>query len=255
LAGVLLKTAGYGLLRFGVPLFPNASLEFAPIAMWLGVIGIFYGAVMACAQTDIKRLIAYTSVSHMGFVLIGIYSGNMVALQGVVIQMLAHGLSAGALFILCGEIYERLHTRDMREMGGLWTRLRYLPPIALVFTAASLGLPGLGNFVGEIMVLLGAFQANPMIAVLASGGLVLAAIYGLLFMQKVFYGPIQSATPLPDLSARELSTLVLLAVLLVGLGVYPQPVLDTSVASMQFLNSVYSQSLLPTVPSAGWSAP
>jgi NADH-quinone oxidoreductase subunit M len=124
LAGVLLKTAGYGLLRFGVPLFPNASVEFAPIAMWLGVFGIFYGAVLACAQTDIKRLVAYTSVSHMGFVLIGIYAGNTMALQGVVIQMLAHGLSAGALFILCGEIYERMHTRDLREMGGLWTRLR-----------------------------------------------------------------------------------------------------------------------------------
>lgn len=252
LAGVLLKTAGYGLLRFGVPLFPNASLEFAPIAMWLGVFGIFYGAVLACAQTDIKRLIAYTSVSHMGFVLVGIYSGNMVALQGVVVQMLAHGLSAGALFILCGEIYERLHTRDIREMGGLWSRLRYLPPIALIFTAASLGLPGLGNFVGEIMVLLGAFQANPAAAVLASGGLILAAIYGLIFMQKAFYGPAKSAVPLPDLSARELSILVVLAALLIGLGVYPQPVFDTSVASMQFLNSVYSQSVLPTVPTAGW---
>jgi NADH-quinone oxidoreductase subunit M len=220
--------------------------------MWLGVFGIFYGAVLACAQTDIKRLIAYTSVSHMGFVLVGIYSGNMVALQGVVVQMLAHGLSAGALFILCGEIYERLHTRDIREMGGLWSRLRYLPPIALIFTAASLGLPGLGNFVGEIMVLLGAFQANPAAAVLASGGLILAAIYGLIFMQKAFYGPAKSAVPLPDLSARELSILVVLAALLIGLGVYPQPVFDTSVASMQFLNSVYSQSVLPTVPTAGW---
>src|SRR5690606_17692671 len=139
LAGVLLKTAAYGLLRFGIPLFPNASAEFAPVAMWLGVIGIIYGALMAFVQHDIKRLVAYTSVSHMGFVLVGIYSGNLIALQGVVIQMLAHGISAGALFILCGEVYERMHTRDMRLMGGLWSRLSTLPPIAMFFTAASLG--------------------------------------------------------------------------------------------------------------------
>ena len=251
LAGVLLKTAGYGLLRFGVPLFPNASLEFAPIAMWLGVFGIFYGAVLACAQTDIKRLIAYTSVSHMGFILIGIYAGNMVALQGVVVQMLAHGLSAGALFILCGELYERLHTRDLREMGGLWTRLRYLPPITLFFTAASLGLPGLGNFVGEIMILLGGFQANAAATIVASGGLILAAIYGLLMMQKAFYGPARSDVRLPDLNGREITTMLVLMVSLLWLGLYPQPVFDTSHASMQFLHNVYTQSL-PAVPNAGF---
>ena len=122
LAGILLKTAAYGLLRFSLPLFPNASAEFAPIAMWLGVIGIFYGAWMAFAQTDIKRLIAYTSVSHMGFVLIAIYTGSQLAYQGAVIQMIAHGLSAAGLFILCGQLYERIHTRDMRMMGGLWSK-------------------------------------------------------------------------------------------------------------------------------------
>jgi len=151
LAGILLKTAAYGLLRFGLPLFPHASAEFAPIAMWLGVIGIIYAALMAFAQTDIKRLVAYTSISHMGFVLIGIYAGTTQALQGVVIQMIAHGISAGAMFILCGEIYERLHTRDLRKMGGLWARFPYLPPIALFFAMASLGLPGMGNFVGEFL--------------------------------------------------------------------------------------------------------
>ncbi len=142
LAGILLKTAAYGLLRFALPLFPNASAEFAPIAMTLGLIGIFYGAFLAFAQTDIKRLIAFSSVSHMGFVLIGIYSGSQLALQGAVIQMLAHGLSAAALFILSGQLYERLHTRDMREMGGIWSRIAYLPAISLFFAAASLGLPG-----------------------------------------------------------------------------------------------------------------
>lgn len=243
LAGVLLKTAGYGLLRFGVPLFPNAAIEIAPVAMWLGVFGIFYGAILACAQTDIKRMVAYTSVSHMGFVLIGIFAGNMVALQGVIVQMLAHGLSAGALFLICGEIYERLHTRDLREMGGLWARMRYLPPILLVFAAASLGLPGMGNFVGEIMVLLGGYQANPAVAIVASGGLILAAIYGMLMIQKSVFGPPQSDVQLPDLNARELTTMVVLMALLVGLGIYPQPVFDTTAAAMSFVNSIMTQSV------------
>lgn len=250
LAGVLLKTAGYGLLRFGVPLFPHAALDFAPVAMWLGVFGIFYGAVLACAQTDIKRLIAYTSVSHMGFVLIGIYAGNMVSLQGVVVQMLAHGISAGALFILSGELYERLHTRDLREMGGLWSRLRFLPPIMLFFAVASLGLPGMGNFVGEIMILLGSFKANQPVAIVATGGLILAAIYGLLMMQKAFFGPAKSNVQLPDLSAREIAIMLSLMVILLGLGLYPQPVLNTSLASMQHLHSLYSQAAMPVVNSA-----
>lgn len=251
LAGVLLKTAGYGLLRFGVPLFPHASLEFAPIAMWLGVIGIFYGGFVACAQTDIKRLVAYTSVSHMGFVLVGIYAGNMVALQGVAVQMIAHGISAGALFILCGELYERLHTRDLREMGGLWTRLRFLPPITLFFAAASLGLPGMGNFVGEIMILLGGFKANGAVAVIAAGGLILAAVYGLLMMQKAFYGPTRAEHRLPDLTPREILTMLSLMAVLLWLGVYPQPVLDTSLASMQQLHTLYTQAVVPAVTNAG----
>jgi NADH-quinone oxidoreductase subunit M len=240
LAGILLKTAAYGILRFALPFFPNASLEFAPIAMTLGVIGIFYGAILACAQNDVKRLIAYTSISHMGFVLVGIYSGSEVALQGVVVQMIAHGISAGALFILCGEVYERLHTRDLREMGGLWTRLRYLPPIALAFTAASLGLPGLGNFVGEFLILLGSFASAPLLTVLATGGLVLAAIYSLLMMQRAFYGPAKTAEPLPDLSARELTVLLSLLAILVGVGVYPQPVLNTSAAVMKSVHATYT---------------
>ncbi len=251
LAGVLLKTAAYGLLRFGVPLFPHASLDFAPIAMWLGVFGIFYGGVLACAQTDIKRLVAYTSVSHMGFVLVGIYAGNTLALQGVVVQMLAHGISAGALFILCGELYERLHTRDLREMGGLWTRLRFLPPITLFFAVASLGLPGMGNFVGEIMILLGSFQADTAVTIVAAGGLVLAAVYGLLMMQKAFFGPARSESMLPDLSHREIAIMLTLMAILLGLGLYPQPVLDTSAASMQHFLSIYTQASAPVVPNAG----
>lgn len=247
LAGILLKTAAYGLLRFALPLFPNASLEFAPIAMTLGVIGIFYGAILACAQHDIKRLIAYTSISHMGFVLLGIYSGSELALQGVVVQMLAHGISAGALFILCGEIYERLHTRDLREMGGLWSRFKFLPPIALFFVAASLGLPGLGNFVGEFMILLGSFnappevQAAPVLAVIAAGGLVLAAVYSLLLMQRAFYGkPLKADTPMEDLSRREISIMLTLMAILLWVGIYPQPILNTSAAAMHSVHQVYN---------------
>lgn len=245
LAGILLKTAAYGLMRFALPLFPNASAEFAPIAMTLGVISIFYGAIMACAQTDIKRLVAYTSVSHMGFVLIGIYAGTLISLQGVVIQMLAHGLSAGALFIICGEMYERLHTRDLREMGGLWSRLAWLPAISLFFAAASLGLPGLGNFVGEFLILVGSFPVAPWLVSIASVGLVLAVVYSLWMIQKAFYGTpaVDSATAQPALEAltlREKGLLLILMVALLALGLYPQPVLLVSEGSMQTLLDYYS---------------
>ncbi len=159
--------------------------------MWLGVVGIVYGAFMTFAQTDIKRLVAYSSVSHMGFVLIGIYAGTELALQGAVITMLAHGISAGALFILCGEVYERLHTRDLRKMGGLWSTFPYLPPIALFFRCAALGLPGLGNFVGEFLVLLGTFKVDLGVTLVAATGLILAAVYSLIMMQRAFHGPVE----------------------------------------------------------------
>ena len=228
LAGILLKTAAYGLLRFSLPLFPHASAQFAPIAMALGIGGIIYGAVLAFSQTDIKRLIAYTSISHMGFVLIAIYSGTQLALQGAVIQMIAHGLSAAALFILCGQIYERLHTRDLRQMGGLWGRIRYLPGIMLFFAVASLGLPGTGNFVGEFLILLGSFPVAPTVVVIATFGLVLASVYSLIMMQRACFGPAKSEAALAGLGARELGMMLLLAGLLIALGIYPQPVIDTA---------------------------
>ncbi len=232
LAGILLKTAAYGLLRFAMPLFPNASAEFAPIAMTLGLIGIFYGAFLAFAQTDIKRLIAFSSVSHMGFVLIGIYSGSQQALQGVVIQMLAHGLSAAALFILSGQLYERLHTRDMREMGGIWPRIAYLPAISLFFAAASLGLPGTGNFVGEFLILLGSFTIAPWVTAIATSGLVFGSVYSLIMIHRAYFGPSKSDAVLAGMDNRELIMVLGLAALLVLLGVYPQPFLDTSAATM-----------------------
>lgn len=245
LAGILLKTAAYGLLRFALPLFPEASAEFAPIAMTLGLVGIFYGALLAFAQTDIKRLIAYSSVSHMGFVLIGIYSGSTVALQGVVVLMLAHGLSAAALFILSGQLYERLHTRDLREMGGLWGRLPWLPALSLFFAAASLGLPGTGNFVGEFLVLMGSFARAPWVIVVATFGLVVGSVYALLMIHRAHFGPAKSTEAIPGLDGREVGMVLALAALLVLLGVYPQPVFDSTAATMggvqQWLGDALSQ--------------
>ena len=160
LAGLLLKTGAYGIIRFVLPLFPQASAEIAWWAMLFGVIGIVYGAMLAFAQTDLKRLIAYTSVSHMGFVLLGIFAFREMAMQGVVMQMLTHGISTGALFVLAGMLKERLHTRDMNKMGGLWTSMPAMGGVAMLFTMASLGLPVLGNFIAEFLILMGTFSVN-----------------------------------------------------------------------------------------------
>ncbi|MFM2484171.1 NADH-quinone oxidoreductase subunit M [Celerinatantimonas yamalensis] len=232
LAGILLKTAAYGLLRFSLPLFPHASAEFAPIAMCLGAIGVFYGAWMAFAQTDIKRLIAYTSVSHMGLVMIAIFTGSQLAYQGAVVMMIAHGLSASALFILCGQLYERLGTRDMREMGGLWGRLRYLPGLSMFFAVATLGMPGTGNFVGEFMMLFGSYKVVPVITIISTFGLVFASIYSLAMIQRAYFGQAKSEQPLAAMSARELSMSLVLVALLVLLGFFPQGVLETSHAAI-----------------------
>lgn len=242
LAGVLLKTAAYGLLRFLLPLFPHASAQLAPVALWLGAFGIIYSAICAYGQNDIKRLIAYTSISHMGFILIGVFAGTELALQGVIIQILAHGLSAGALFILAGELHERLRTRDLRKMGGLWSRFSWLPPLALFFVTASLGLPGLGNFLGEFLVLLGTFPTHPWVAAIAASGLILSAVYSLILMQRAFQGAPATDKALPDLTGREIATLGTLAALLVGLGLYPQPVLDVSRAPVRALAAWYAPS-------------
>ncbi|WP_293392803.1 proton-conducting transporter membrane subunit, partial [Nevskia sp.] len=181
--------------------------------------------------------------SHMGFILVGIYSGTEQALQGVVIQMLAHGISAGALFILCGEIYERLHTRDLREMGGLWSRLPFLPPIAMFFSAAALGLPGMGNFVGEFLILVGSFPVNPVITIVSASGLILAAVYSLMMMQRAFFGPPKSEEKLRDLNGRELTTMLSLMALILFMGLYPQPILDVTKATMAGVQAIYATGL------------
>jgi len=232
LAGILLKTAAYGLLRFALPLFPNASVDFAPIAMWFGVFAIVYGALLSFAQTDIKRLVAYSSISHMGFVMIAIYSGSLIALQGAVVQMVAHGLSAAGLFILCGQMYERLHTRDMRQMGGIWSRLPYLPAFALFFAAAALGLPGTGNFIGEFLILMGNFAQSPWVTALAATGLVLGSVYALIMIHRAYFGPPQSDEPLVPMANREFFMILAVSLLLIWIGIYPQPILDTAYAGM-----------------------
>jgi len=226
LAGVLLKTGAYGLIRFAVPLFPEASMEFAPIALWLGAAGVVYGAVLAFAQTDFKRLVAYSSVSHMGFVLLGVYAWNQLALQGAVMQMVAHGFSTAALFMIAGSLQERLHTRDMREMGGLWHNMPRMGAVAMFFIVASLGLPGLGNFVAEFLVLLGLFQVDPWLTMIAALGLITGAAYSLLLMQRSFQGEPDKSRRLNDFGTREMLTMALMMVALIGLGLYPQPVLD-----------------------------
>jgi NADH-quinone oxidoreductase subunit M len=239
LAGVLAKAAPFGLLRLLLPLLPQASATLAPVAMGLGVLGIVYGAISAFGQNDMKRLVAYTSVSHMSFMLVGVFAGTEEALQGVIILMLAHGFATGGMFILCGELYERLHTRSLAEMGGLWARFSSLPPVGLFFVLAMLGLPGLGNFLGEFLILLGAFKVHPAVAVVAASGMIVSAVYALMLMQRAFQGKPREETPLRDLNSRELATHVTAMAALAGLGLYPQPVLDLSRAPMQALQGWY----------------
>lgn len=226
LAGLLLKTGAYGIIRFVLPFFPQASVAIGGWAMLFGVIGIVYGAMMAFAQSDIKRLIAYTSVSHMGFVLLGIFAFREIALQGVVMQMVTHGISTGALFLLAGILKDRLHTRDIAQMGGLWTLMPAMGGLALVFVMASLGLPLLGNFIGEFLVLLGAFSAHIPLTVIATFGFVFSALYSLRLMHRVFLGPLHAKIAVKDLNTREMAIMVVLAVSIVLLGIFPQPVLD-----------------------------
>ncbi|MGE6390319.1 NADH-quinone oxidoreductase subunit M [Psychrobacter pacificensis] len=261
LAGVLIKTAAYGLIRFVLPLFPVASQEFAPIAITLGTIGIFYGAWLAFMQTDMKRLLAYTSISHMGFVVLAIYAGTLLSLQGLMIQMLAHGLSSAALFIMAGQLYERLHTRDLTLMGGMWGQFRYYAPILMFFCAALLGIPGTGNFIGEFMILFGSFAQYPVFVVFATFSLVFAGLYSLILIHRALFGENNIAAlaeretkshglparRLKDLGKRELSLLLMLAAGLVWLGLYPQPFLDTSSHAMQWINNAYIYSQVTQV--------
>lgn len=229
LAGVLLKMGAYGFLRFNLPLFPNASLTLAPWMAILAVIGIIYGALVAFRQKDVKKLVAYSSVSHLGFVMLGIFALNVQGIEGAILQMINHGLSTGALFLIVGFLYERRHTRDLDAFGGLWKAMPVLGSLALIVTLSSMGLPGLNGFVGEFTILLGAFGSTalgtPWIAGVAVLGVILSAVYLLHMFQKVFLGPVAHSEnqALKDLSPREIAILAPILALIFWIGLYPKP--------------------------------
>jgi NADH-quinone oxidoreductase subunit M len=249
ITGLLLKTSAYGILRFCLPMFPEASREFADVAMLIGVVTVIYGGVLAYGQTHLKRLIAYTSVSHMGFILVGLYAFNAVALQGVVIMMIAGALSTAGLFLLAGQIHERVGSFDTSVMGGFWARLPLLPPVMLFFAAATLGLPGLGNFVGEFLVLMGAFKVAPVLTAVASLGMVLGAIYSLALVHRTMFGPGKGDVALAAPSVREFGLLAAFMAGLLWLGIFPQKVLDTSAPAIASV--VEALSVPPAVGTAG----
>jgi NADH-quinone oxidoreductase subunit M len=228
LASLLLKTGAYGLLRFVLPLFREAATLFAPVAIGLGVVGILYGAVLAFGQTDLKRLVAYTSVSHMGFVLVGVFAGTTLALQGAILQILCHGISTGALFILVGALQERTHTRHINDLGGLWPLVPRMGGMTMFFALGAMGLPGLGNFIAEFLVLIGTYQVSPAATVVASIGLILSTVYALWMVQAAFQGRTPETIRIHDLGLREMAMATALVVALVWLGIYPQPIVDTA---------------------------
>ena len=250
LAGLLLKTGAYGLIRFAVPIFPNVSIYFSEIAMTLAVVGIIYGAVLSFAQTDLKRLVAYSSVSHMGFVLLGIFAWNEMALQGAVLQMICHGISTGALFLIVGSLQERLQTRDMARMGGLWSTAPRMGGAMLLFALASLGLPGLGNFIGEFLVLLGAYRVSTPLTLAAVLGLIFSTIYAVRMIRCTFFGENRYDWKIPDFNARELTAVAVLIVIILWIGIYPRPFIKTAGQGINNLTAArpFATPSLPSIP-------
>jgi NADH-quinone oxidoreductase subunit M len=235
LAAILLKMGTYGFLRFAIPLFPDATLAAAPFIIALSVIGIVYGALVAMMQADLKKLVAYSSVSHLGFVMLGLFALNIQGVQGGVYQMINHGLSTGALFLLVGMIYDRRHTRMIADFGGLWKQLPIFSAFLLVVTFSSIGLPGLNGFVGEFLILLGAFTVVPWWTAAAASGVVLGAIYMLWMFRRVIFGPLahRENRELSDLNRREIFILAPIVFLILLMGVYPQPFLARMKASAE----------------------
>jgi len=235
LAGVLLKMGVYGLLRFCLPLFPRAAIETAPYIAVLALIGIIYGALVAMVQPDLKKLVAYSSVSHMGLVVLGIFAFTIQGLQGSTLQMINHGLSTGALFLLVGMIYDRRHTRLISEFGGLAHVNPMLAAAFMIVTLSSIGLPGLNGFVGEVLVLVGTFVRNKTFAAVAALGMILGAVYMLWMYQRVFFGKLtHPAHPgMSDIGARERCILLPIVLLMLLIGVYPSPFLRRMDASLE----------------------
>ncbi|WAI11927.1 MAG: NuoM family protein [Buchnera aphidicola (Macrosiphum albifrons)] len=242
--GVLLKTAPYALLRYNLVLFPYSTEKFSFVAMFLGLLSIFYGSWLAFSQTNIKRFIAYSSISHMGLILIGIYSNNEIALQGVVIQMLSNSLTTAALCILSGQIYRRFNTQDMKEMGGLWSCIYWIPGFSLFFSLANLGIPGTGNFIGEFLILSGVFQVFPLVSILATISIVFSSIYSLNMMKKIFYGPCKKKFSNFFIKKEELWIIIVLIFTLVFLGLNPQKIIDISYNFIHNIEKEFNNSIL-----------
>ncbi len=258
LAGVLLKMGTYGFIRFNIPLFPQAAVQAAPVMAVLAVIGILYGAAVSYAQTDVKKLVAYSSISHLGFVMLGLFALNPQGIQGAILQMINHGLSTGALFLLVGMIYERRHTRDMDKFGGLWKVMPVYGVLTLIVSLSSMGLPGLNGFVGEFTILLGAWGAGQpggslgsyYYAGFAALGVILAAVYMLFMFQKLFLGPVthEENKKLSDLNWREIVTLVPLLIFIFWIGLYPKPFFGLMAPAVDKVVALVQSAALAALP-------
>jgi NADH-quinone oxidoreductase subunit M len=248
LAGVLLKLGTYGLLRFCLPLFPLACVKIGiPLMGTLAVAGIIYGSLCALAQRDIKKLVAYSSVAHLGFCILGLFALNAAGITGGVLQMLNHGLSTGGLFLLVGMVYDRYHTRQLDDLGGLATRLPLLAAIIVFISMASIGLPGLNGFVGEVLSLAGMFRRASVYAILGTTGVVLGAWYLLTMLQQAFFGPLREPAheghTIPDITVRELVAIVPICAMCLWIGLMPQVVIDTIRPDVDAVVSVYGEYL------------
>jgi NADH-quinone oxidoreductase subunit M len=237
LAGVMLKMGTYGFLRFCLPLFPDATAKYAKWMIALAVIGVIYGALVAWVQPDMKKLVAYSSVSHLGFCVLGIFALNQTAIEGSILQMVNHGLSTGALFLLVGVIYERRHTRLLADYGGLAAVMPVYATLFVIAVLSSVGLPGLNGFVGEFLILAGSFKTHPTATVIATSGVILAAIYLLWLVQRVFFGPVtnEENKSIPEIAWNEIAAMVPLIVLMVWIGVHPNTFLRKMSPSVQQL--------------------
>jgi len=245
LAGILLKMGGYGLLRFSLPMFPLASQEFAPFVFTLSVIAIIYTSLVALAQEDMKKLIAYSSVAHMGFVTMGIFSFTVQGVDGAIFQMLSHGLVSAALFLCVGVVYDRVHTREIAAYGGLVNRMPVYAVVFMVFTLANVGLPGTSGFIGEFLTLVGAFKANTWVAFLATTGVILSAAYALYLYRRMIFGPLEkpSLRSIADMGYREKLVFAPLVLLVILFGFYPAPLLDVTAVSVKKLVSGYEMAI------------
>jgi NADH-quinone oxidoreductase subunit M len=237
LAGILLKMGGYGFLRFSVPMFPQASMDFAPLVFTLSVVAIIYTSLVALAQEDVKKLIAYSSVAHMGFVTMGIFSLNVQGVDGAIFQMISHGLVSGALFLCVGVVYDRMHTREIAFYNGLVERMPVYAVVFMLFTMANVGLPGTSGFVGEFLTLLGAFRANTWVAFFATTGVILSAAYALYLYRRMIFGVMKNPElkTITDMNWREIGIFVPLVILVLLFGFYPAPLLDATAVSVKKL--------------------